>query len=226
MKEVELAHGHRARLRERFLRVGVNGLEEYELLELVLFRAMPRGDVKPLAKKLLKVFGSFVGVIRADSARLGEISGMGKSAVTECKIVHAASLRLLHADIMGRPILASWQNLLAYCRANMGHHKTEQFRILFLNSKNMLIADELFQQGTINELPIYPREVIARALEFGAAALILVHNHPSGDPTPSQDDIHATKLLIEACKHMKIAIHDHLIVGQSNVISFKSLHLL
>lgn len=218
--------GHRARLRARFLKGGADALAEYELLEMVLFLAFPRSDTKPLAKSLIKHFGGFSEVISADTERLREIKGVGETTIAALKIVQAAALKLAQGRVLDRPALKSWQALLDYCRASMGFNKTEQFRILFLDKKNILIADEVQQEGTIDHTPVYPREVVKRALELGASSLILVHNHPSGDPSPSSGDIEMTRQIIAAAKALGVSVHDHLIIGQGEHCSFKSLGLV
>ena len=220
------AHGHRERLRARFKAVGTDGLQDYELLELILFRAIPRRDVKPLAKLLLDTFGGFSEVIAAPVERLVEIQGISEAAALEMKIIHAASVRLTQERILNRHVISSWNDLLAYCRAAMSDEKTELFRILFLDKKNILIADEVQQRGTVDHTPVYPREVVKRALELGASAIILVHNHPSGDPTPSQADIDMTNQILKAASALSIRVHDHLIIGKKNHASFKTLGLL
>ena len=217
--------GHRSRLRERFKKAG-GSLADYELIELLLLAAMPRRDVKPIAKALLKRYGSFAGVLNADLGSLIETNGIGEVAAVSLKAVREAAVRLLQDDVMDQPILSNWQSLMDYCRAAMGHGKTEQFRILFLNGRNVLIADELQQEGTVDHTPVYPREVIKRALDLGASALILVHNHPSGDPTPSQADIEMTRDLQGAGDKLGIALHDHIVVSKSGNTSFKTLGLL
>jgi len=217
--------GHRQRLRDRFLKSS-NNLADYELIELLLFAAMPRRDVKPIAKELLKTFGSFAGVLNADVEALVRVNGVGTTAAVSMLAVREAAVRLLQDEVMNQPILSNWQSLMDYCRAAMGHGKVEQFRILFLNRKNMLIADELQQQGTVDQTPVYPREVIKRALELGASALILVHNHPSGDPKPSRDDIEITKHLQAAGEKLGINLHDHIVVSKNGNTSFKTLGLL
>ena len=217
--------GHRARLRERFVKAR-GELADYELIELLLFSAMPRRDVKPIAKALLKRFGSFAGVLNADVAALTEINGMGETAAISLVAVREASVRLLQNEVMNQPVLSNWQSLMDYVRAAMAHGKKEQFRILFLNRKNVLIADEVQQEGTVDHTPVYPREVIKRALDLGASALILVHNHPSGDPTPSQADIEMTRELREAGEKLGIQLHDHIVVSKSGNTSFKTLGLL
>ncbi|MDH3741417.1 MAG: DNA repair protein RadC [Hyphomicrobiales bacterium] len=218
--------GHRERLRDRFLAGGPDALPDYELLELVLFRAIPRRDLKPLAKDLIREFGSYADVLSADRARLAEVKGLGAAAITEIKIVHAAALRLSQANVLNRTALSSWPDLLAYCRAAMAYEKIEQFRILFLDRKNILIADEVQQRGTVDHTPVYPREVVKRALELGASAIILVHNHPSGDPTPSRADIDMTKKIVDAASQLSITVHDHIIVGRKDHASFRNLKLI
>jgi DNA repair protein RadC len=218
--------GHRARLRERFLKGGADALPDYELLELLLMQAQPRRDMKPLAKDLLRRFGSFQRVISADPQELLEVSGVGEAALVALKSVQAAALRLARAEAMDRPVMSSWQKVLDYCRASMAYGKTEQFRLLFLDRKNVLIADEVQQRGTVDHTPLYPREVVKRALELGASAIILVHNHPSGDPTPSKADIAMTREVIEAALKLGISVHDHIVIGASGHASLKSLGLI
>lgn len=195
-------------------------------MELVLFQSIPRRDVKPIAKAMIDRFGSFADALSADPAELAKITGIGDNTVSSLKIVQAAALRLLQGRILERPVISSWQALLDYCQASMGYHDREQFRILFLDIKNVLIADEIQQEGTINHTPVYPREVISRALSLSASAIILVHNHPSGDPTPSNADIEITKEIVEAGKPLGVAVHDHVIVGRGDHLSFKSVGLL
>ncbi len=218
--------GHRDRLRERFLVSGADSLPDYELMELVLFAAIPRRDVKPLAKALLARFGSFAEVIAAPRERLLEIGGIGEGVVTQLKVIEAAALRLSRTRLLGQPALSSWAALLDYCKAAMARAPREEFRVLFLDRKNILIADEVQSAGTIDHTPVYPREIVKRALELSASALILVHNHPSGDPTPSRADIEMTREIAAAAKPLRIAVHDHLVVGRSGHASFKSLGLL
>jgi DNA repair protein RadC len=218
--------GHRDRLRARFLRAGVNGLNDYELLELVLARALRRGDVKPIAKDLIRRFGGFAEVLSADIDRLKEINGVGDAVALEIKIVHAASLKAVRERVLQRPVISSWTELMSYCRAAMADERVEQFRILFLDKKNILIADEVQNRGTVDHTPVYPREVVKRALELAASAIILVHNHPSGDPTPSRADIDMTQQIVRAAAALSIRVHDHIIVGKKSEASFKSLGLL
>jgi len=219
-------HGHRERLRARFRDAGSDAVTDYELLELVLFRAIPQRDVKPLAKELIARFGSFAEVIAAPSLRLREIKGMGDAAVTELKIVHAAAQRLAKGEVRKRPVLSSWGSVLDYCRTAMAFADKEEFRLLFLDKRNQLIADEVQQKGTVDHTPVYPREVVKRALELSATALILVHNHPSGDPTPSRADIQMTQSIIDVAKPLGIAVHDHIIVGKEGHASLKGLKLI
>ncbi len=218
--------GHRARLRERFLKGGADALPDYELLELLLFQAMPRRDTKPLAKRLLARFKSFAQVIAAEPRALKEVAGVGDGVVAALKTVEAAALRLARAEVMDRPVLSSWSKLVAYCRAAMARLPNEQFRVLFLDRRNALIADEAQQKGTVDHTPVYPREVVKRALELGATAIIMVHNHPSGDPTPSQADIQMTREVRDAASKLGIVLHDHLIMARAGHASFKELGLL
>jgi len=218
--------GHRERLRARFLQGGAAAMPDYELLEMVLFAALPRRDTKPLAKALLKRFGSFAEVIAAPRDRLKEIPGVGEAVTSQLKIVEAAAARLAQTRVMGKPALSSWSALLDYCMAAMARAPAEEFRVLFLDRKNVLIADEVQARGTVDHTPVYPREIVKRALEHGASAIILVHNHPSGDPTPSKADIAMTREIAAAAKALKIAIHDHLVIGRGGHASFKSLGLL
>ncbi|MBM3603899.1 MAG: JAB domain-containing protein [Alphaproteobacteria bacterium] len=217
---------HRARLRERFLQGGAAAMPDYELLELVLFRAIPRQDVKPLARRLIEIFGDFNRVLSAPAARLQAVDGVGPAVVTELKIVEAAAQRMARARVLHRPILSGWQALLDYCHTAMAHREIEEFRVLYLDRKNVLIADEEQARGTVDHVPVYPREIIRRALELNASALILVHNHPSGDPTPSDSDITMTGRIVQAADSMGITIHDHLIIGKSRELSFRAQGLL
>jgi len=218
--------GHRQRLREKILKHGPAGLADYELLELILFGAIPRGDVKPLAKELIRHFGSFADVISAEPQRLLEVTGVGSSAAAYIKAVQAASLRLLQDQVLERPVISSWDALLDYCRASMAYIRQEQFRILFLDKRNTLIGDEIQQKGTVDHTPVYPREVVKRALELGATAIIMVHNHPSGDPTPSRADVDMTKQVVDAARSLGITVHDHVIIAKRESYSFKSHGLL
>ena len=218
--------GHRDRLRERFNSVGDAGVADYELLELILFRAIPRRDVKPLAKAMIARFGSFAETIAARTERLREIPGLGESAITDLKIVEAAARRLTKGAVKARPTLGSWTEVLDYCRTAIAFNDREEFRVLFLDKRNVLIGDEVQGRGTVDHTPVYPREVIRRALELGSTALVLVHNHPSGDPTPSTADIRMTHEIIAIAKPMGIAIHDHLIVGKHGHSSLKALKFI
>ena len=219
-------HGHRERLRGRFREAGADAVSDYELLELLLFRAIPRQDVKALAKQLIAKFGSFAEVVAAPAGRLGEVKGMGEAAITELKIVHAAASRLARGQVQKRTVLSSWSSVIDYCRTAMAYADKEQFRLLFLDKRNQLIADEVQGVGTIDHTPVYPREVIKRALELSATAIILVHNHPSGDPTPSQADIHMTKAIVDIAQPLGIAVHDHIIVGKNGHASLKGMKLI
>lgn len=213
---------HRKRLRSRFMEGGAAAIPDYELLELVLFRAIPRQDVKPLARLLLDTFGDFNRVVTASPSRLSMVKGVGDAVVQELKIVEAAAQRMMRARVMNRPLLSSWDALLDYCHTAMAHRETEQFRILFLDRKNVLIADEEQAKGTVDHVPVYPREVVKRALELNASAIILVHNHPSGDPTPSDADLSMTHQIKDAAEVLGIILHDHLIIGKSRELSFRS----
>lgn len=213
---------HRKRLRERFLAGGAAAMPDYELLELVLFRAIPRRDVKPLAHALLQKFGDFNAVLSASRERLEKVSGVGEAVVVELKIVEATAHRLARSRIIGRQVMSSWDALVAYCHTTMAHRDIEQFRVLYLDRKNAVIADEEQGRGTVDHVPVYPREVVKRALELNASALILVHNHPSGDPTPSEADISMTRQVETAADALGIALHDHLIIGKACELSFRA----
>lgn len=220
-------YGHRARLKQRFLEGGIKALADYELLELLLFLAIPRTDVKPLAKKLLSVFGDFSKVMTADPYELKKISGLTDGTVVALKTVQAAALVMLRQNILSQPIMSSWIQVIEYCRLSMENSKIEGFRVLFLDQKNRLMTEELQQVGTVNQTPIYPREIMKRALELSASGVILVHNHPSGDPTPSPADIHLTKVVVDAGKVLNISVHDHIIIGKGGSYqSFKNLKLI
>jgi DNA repair protein RadC len=219
-------HGHRERLRERFHSAGSDALSDYELLEMVLFTAKAQGDVKPLAKTLIKTFGSFAEVIHAPETRLREVKGVGDRTVTELKLIAAAASRIAKGQLQRRTMLSSWDTVIDYCRTSMAFADKEQFRLLFLDKRNQLIADEVQQVGTVDHTPVYPREVIKRALELSATAIILVHNHPSGDPTPSQADIQMTRAIIDIAAPLGISVHDHIIVGRGGHASLKGLKLI
>lgn len=219
-------HQHRERLRARFEEAGPDALADYELLELLLFRIIPRRDTKPLAKALIATFGDFSAVLAAAPHRLAAVEGAGPAVALELKILQAAVERAERAAVRNRDVLSSWTRLIAYCRTALQNETREQFRVLFLDRKNFLIQDEVMGHGTIDHAPVYPREIVRRALELGAASLILVHNHPSGDPKPSTADLVVTREIIKAAATLEITVHDHLVVGRNGVASFKSLGLL
>lgn len=218
--------GHRERMRERVLSAGARSLADYEILEMLLFAAAPRGDTKPLAKNLLSSFGSLAKVLKAEPDALRKVPKVGAAVIATIKVAETLGEKLLRAEIEKKNVLGSWQALLEYCQGTMGNRGIEHFRILFLNNKNHLISDEVQQTGTVNHTAVYPREVVKRALELGATALILVHNHPSGDTTPSKADIDMTSEIMSAAAALNIRIHDHIIVGNSKCVSFKSLGLM
>ena len=225
MAEKPHYHGHRKRLRQRFDKAGADGLPDYELLELLLCQALPRQDVKPLAKRLIERFGTVGGVLGAEKEALKDVAGVGDAVVHTLKLVDALGVRALRETVMGRPVIATWQSVLDYCSAQLSHRKTEHFRILYLDSHNALIADEEQQHGTVDHVVLYPREVIKRALEHGASAVILVHNHPSGDPSPSRADIELTKEVAKAGATLGVTVHDHLVIGRSRHVSLKEAGL-
>ncbi|KQZ78219.1 hypothetical protein ASD64_12805 [Mesorhizobium sp. Root157] len=218
--------GHRDRLRERFVNSGHAALPDYELLELLLFRLIPRSDTKPIAKALLARFGTLAEVLGAPVNLLQEVKGIGPAVALDLKVIAASAQRMVFSELKGREVLSSWTQVLAYCKAAMAFEEREQFRILFLDKKNALIADEVQQTGTVDHTPVYPREVVKRALELSATAIVLVHNHPSGDPTPSRADIDMTKEIIESGKRLGIAVHDHIIIGKKGHVSMKGLLLI
>ena len=213
---------HRARLRQRFREGGAAAMPDYELLELVLFAAIPRQDVKPLARRMIDAFGDFSRVLSAPAARLAEVQGVGDGVILHLKVIEAAAQRMARARVMNRPVLSSWDALLDYCHTAMSHRETEQFRVLYLDRKNVLIADEAQASGTVDHVPVYPREIVKRALELNSSSLILVHNHPSGDPTPSDQDISMTAEVQDAARVLGVTLHDHLIIGKSRELSFRS----
>lgn len=218
--------GHRARMRTRLLTGGPDALLDHELLEMVLFLALPRRDTKPIARALLARFGSFAGALAAPLQELRDIEGLGEAGAAALRTVQAAALRLARAEVMERPVLNNWDRLLAYLSAALTRERVEQFRVLFLDTRNRLIADEAQARGTVNHTPVYPREVVKRALELQATALILVHNHPSGDPTPSRADLEMTQEVKAAAGVLGIVLHDHLIVGNGRHLSFRREGLL
>ncbi len=218
--------GHRARLRERFLKGGPEGLPDYELLELILFLAIPRRDVKPLAKELIERFGSYAAVLSADVETLRNAPGLGETAVAAIKSIQASALYLAREQAKEKPVLSNWAAVNGYLQGAMAHLPREQFRVLFLDRKNTLIADETLSEGTVDQTAVYPREILKSALHNDASALILVHNHPSGDPTPSKADMMMTQEIKEACSKLSIAVHDHIIIGKFGQTSFKRLGLL
>lgn len=213
---------HRKRLRQRFLNGGADAMPDYELLELLLFGAVPRQDVKPLARHLLEVFGDLSGVITAPAARLHAVDGVGETIIASLRLAEALASRLARAKVIDRPVLSSWDALLDYCHTVMAHRETEHVRVLFLDRKNRLIGDEAMGTGTVDHVPLYPREVLRRALDLQASALIVVHNHPTGDPTPSQADITLTARLSEGAQALGLVLHDHLIIGRSSEFSFRT----
>ena len=218
--------GHRARMREKLLAAGPEALLDHELLEMVLFLALPRRDTKPIARALLARFGSFANAIAAPLHELREVEGLGEAGAAALRTVQAAALRLARAEVMDRPVLNNWDRLLSYLTAALTRERVEQFRVLFLDTRNRLIADEAQARGTVNHTPVYPREVVKRALELQATALILVHNHPSGDPTPSRADLEMTQEIKAAATSLGIVLHDHLVVGNGRHLSFRREGLL
>lgn len=222
-KKKELPHytGHRQRLRDRFLK-NPDSLPDYELLEMLLFASNPRGDTKPLAKQLIERFDNLAGVLNASVIELEKIKGLGDSAIGAIKTAQVCGIRMLQQQVLNKPVISSWKELLDYCYAKMAHRKTEEVRILFLDSKNQLIADEQSQEGTIDHAPVYAREIVKRALELHASAIIMVHNHPAGDPEPSREDVTITKTVQKALASVDIELHDHLIIGREGHKSLKS----
>lgn len=219
-------HDHRERLRDKFARRGADAFDDYELLELILFQALPRIDTKPIAKTLLAEFGSLAEVVAAPVEKLTAIKGIGPSAAQHLKVLQQVSIRIGQSSVLNQPILSSWNALLDYCRAAMQFEGREQFRVLFLDKKNRLLADEIMGQGTVDRAPVYPREIVRRTLSHDATAIILVHNHPSGDPSPSRQDIELTNTIIDTVKTINVVVHDHLIIGREDVASFKMLGLM
>lgn len=218
--------GHRQRLRTRFLNAGVDGVQDYEILEMILFAAHPRGDVKPLAKQLLSRFKSLSALLRADVSELKTIKGLGEASIASLKVVEAAAQALWHEKLQARPLLTSFDHVIDYCKSTMGHLKKEQVRLFFLDHHNHLIHEDLQREGTVNQVALYTREVVEKALHAGASNLIIVHNHPSGDPTPSKEDIRLTKDIKNAVEAIGITLHDHLIIGRDNAVSLRAAGLL
>jgi DNA repair protein RadC len=218
--------GHRARLRQRLIEGGADALLDHELIEYLLALAIPRRDTKPLAKQLIREFGGFGALLSADAAAIARVGGIGEGAVAALKVAQAAALRLLKEEVKARPVLASWQALLDYLRADMAHEGIERVRVLFLNAKNVLIRDEPMWEGSIDESAVYIREVMRRALDLHATAIIVVHNHPSGDPSPSQQDIRLTRDLAEAGRHLNVTLHDHIIIGANGHSSLRAMGLI
>ncbi|HEY2177780.1 MAG TPA: DNA repair protein RadC [Caulobacteraceae bacterium] len=224
-REPDSRAGHRRRLRTR-AGLSFAALPDYELVELILARSLPRGDIKPIAKALIARFGGLAGVFGAGLEELKAVKGVGPAVALDLKLIQEAMLRMGRCEVARRTVISSWSALLAYVRAAMAHEAREQFRVLFLDKKNQLIADEVMNHGTVDHAPVYPREVARRSLELSASAVILVHNHPSGDPTPSAADIDMTRQVVEAARPLRIAVHDHLVVGRDGVASFKALGLM
>jgi DNA repair protein RadC len=218
--------GHRERLRQRLLASGGEAFHDYELLEYLLALAIPRQDTKPLAKRLIDEFGSLAALIAATPEELKRVEGLGDGAAAAIKFVEAVMLKALQQQALNRPVLSGWQALLDYLHASLAQRPTEQFRVIFLNNRNIMIRDEVMNDGTVNAAPVYPREIVKRALDLGAAAVVLVHNHPSGDPQPSRDDIQMTRAIIEAGRHLGLAVHDHVIIGASGHVSMRAQGLI
>jgi DNA repair protein RadC len=219
-------HDHRDRLRDKFVRRGAEAFDDYELLELILFQVLPRIDTKPIAKDLIANFGNLAEVVAAPVEKLTQVKGIGPNTAQHLKLLQQVSIRIGQSSVLNRPVLSSWNALLDYCRAAMQFEGREQFRVLFLDRKNRLLADEVMGRGTVDRAPVYPREIVRRALVHEATAIILAHNHPSGDPTPSRQDIELTLSIIETAKAIDIVVHDHLVIGREDVASFKMLGLM
>ena len=225
-KPADHRHGHRARLRERFLKGGPEGMADYELLELLLFLGIPRRDVKPLAKQLIERFGSYPSVLSADVSALRTVSGLSETAIAAIKTVQASAIVLARSQAQLKPVLSNWESVADYLQSAMAHLPREQFRLLLLDKKNILIKDETLSEGTVDQTAVYPREVVRKALEHDASALILVHNHPSGDPEPSKADVTMTTEIVEVCDKVGVQVHDHIIIGKYGQTSFRKLGLL
>lgn len=220
------ADGHRARMRDRLLKAGADALADHEMLEMVLFLALPRRDTKPIARALMARFGSFRAVISASVQEMLKTQGLGEAGAAALKTVHAAAVRLVRSNVLGQPVLASWDRLMDYLNAVMAHEPTEQVRVLFLDNRNRLLGDEVLGRGTVNHAPVYPREIVRRALDLHAVGFILVHNHPSGDPSPSREDVAMTREIQQAAATLGIALHDHIIIGAGSWISFRTQGLI
>ena len=220
------ASGHRARLRQRLFEGGPDALLDHELVEYLLALAIPRRDTKPLAKALLNHFGGFGALLAADAEQIARVGNVSEGAAAALKIAQASALRLLKSEVKERPVLGSWQALLDYLHADMAHNPVERVRVLFLNARNMLIHDEQMSEGSVDEAAVHVREVIRRALDYHATAIILVHNHPSGDPSPSQQDIKLTREIVEAARHLRISVHDHIIIGSGGHSSMRAMGLI
>jgi DNA repair protein RadC len=220
------AEGHRTRMRQRLLKAGPDALADHEMLEMILFIALPRRDTKPIARDLLTRFRSFGGVLGAPESELRSIDGMGEAGTAAVKLVQASALRMMRQDVAEQPVLSTWDRLMDYLTAAMGHERTEQFRVLFFDGRNKLIADEIQGLGTINHAPAYPREVVRRCLELHASAVVLAHNHPSGDPAPSREDVAMTAEIAKAAALMGIAVHDHIVIGRGKWLSFRGENLM
>ena len=225
-RESHHGRGHRARLRQRLVEGGPDALLDHELVEYLLGLALPRRDTKPLAKRLIRDFGGFGRLLAADAEAIARVGGLGEGSVAALKVVQAAALRLLKEEVRDRPVLGSWQALLDYLRADMAHEAIERVRVLFLNAKNVLIRDEPMWEGSVDESAVYIREIMRRALDCHATAIIIVHNHPSGDPSPSQQDIRLTRDLAEAGRHLRITLHDHVIIGANGHSSLRAMGVI
>ena len=223
---IQGAEGHRNRMRARLLAAGPEALADHEMLEMILFIALPRRDTKPIARELLTRFRTFGGVIGAPETELRTVEGVGEAGSAAIKLIQAAALRMMRHELAEQPVLATWDRLIDYLVGVMGHERTEQFRVLFLDGRNKLLADEVLGVGTINHAPVYPREVIRRCLELHATAVVLAHNHPSGEPTPSRDDVAMTTQIVKAAATMGIAVHDHIVIGRGKWVSFRAERLL
>lgn len=220
------ADGHRQRMRQRLLKAGPDALADHEMLEMILFIALPRRDTKPIARSMLARFGSFAAAVGAPVAELLDIEGLGEAGAAAVKLVQAAALRMLKYEMAAQPVLSNWDRLIEFLRASMEHERAEQFRILFLDSRNKLLADEVLSQGTVNHAPAYPREIVRKCLQHNATALILAHNHPSGDPAPSREDVAMTEAISRAVQTIGVTVHDHVVIGRKRWLSFRQERLI